>query len=115
MDELLVGDPAVRPGTIVSSMEGNSSSTACSTYTAPASSTVPASSTAPALKKPQTSPARKEKRKRKREEMPDWFREFSDQQNKILSEMKETQQKAVRVAEDRNSILKSLAAALVKK
>ncbi|XP_033729792.1 uncharacterized protein LOC117318989 [Pecten maximus] len=99
MDELLAGDPAVRPGTIVSSLEGNSSTIA----------------TASAGKAKSPEIIRKEKKKRKREEMPEWFRDFSEKQNNILTEIKDTQKKAVEVAAERNAILKSLTSAMLNK
>ncbi|XP_069102862.1 uncharacterized protein [Argopecten irradians] len=94
MDEFMAGDPAVRPKSLVSSIEETSSE-----------------QQTPAKEK--TTPPKK-KRKKREAEMPDWFREYSEEQNKILNEIKDNQERGARVAEERNSILKSLTCALLK-
>lgn len=55
------------------------------------------------------------KRKRIEETVPRWFQEFSEKQNKILTEIKDAQISAVKVAEERNKILKTMVDAIINK
>ncbi|KAK7086869.1 hypothetical protein SK128_002698 [Halocaridina rubra] len=121
MQSILENDPEYEPIKIVSTMtlppdeiEDRSSST--STYALRRSKRSPAVSTFKVRgASPPPPPPRKRPRTSIYDEPPSWFLAFVESQNKHMEEVKALQRAAMKVAKERNAILRSFTEVLLKK
>ncbi|XP_060598024.1 uncharacterized protein LOC132751821 isoform X1 [Ruditapes philippinarum] len=135
MNEVLAGDPAVRPLRVIGSAENVRETTEKVEVTkskpplppnslrvrTPSPSLRPVSPPTPA-RSLTASPSPSESgviktpiRKRKRSgEPPEWFRSYAEQANRRMEALEESNRQMIAIARERNSILKALAESLSK-